>query len=35
MNLQEMGAGQPAKFTHQLSDSWATAARQHVIQICA
>lgn len=29
---QEM---QPAKFAHQQSESWATAPRQHVIQICA
>lgn len=35
VDLQEKDAGQSAEFTHQLSDSWATVARQHVIQICA
>lgn len=35
VNLQEKDAGQSAKFTHQLSDSWATTAIQHMIQICA
>lgn len=35
VHLQEKAAGQPAKFTHQLSDSWTTVARQHVIQLYA
>lgn len=35
VNLQEKDAGQSAEFTHQLSDSCTTTARQHVIQIWA
>lgn len=35
VNQQEREAGPPAKFAHQLGNSWATATRPHVIQICA
>lgn len=35
VNLQKKDVGRSAKFTHQLSDSPTTVARQHATQICA